>query len=129
MRMKNSVTRFRRILLALLISSASLSSAQDTFSIVAVDSVTGEVGSAGASCVDLILFFPNYTTDFLGDLIPGQGAINTQASYNVTNQNNARSRMLAGTTNENHRISPINRGLLHFVPFFNSTVENKVNTR
>lgn len=98
MRMKNSVTRFRRILLALLISSASLSSAQDTFSIVAVDSVTGEVGSAGASCVDLILFFPNYTTDFLGDLIPGQGAINTQASYNVTNQNNARSRMLAGDT-------------------------------
>jgi len=72
--------------------------AQDTFSIVAVDSVTGEVGSAGASCVDLILFFPNYPIDFLGDLIPGVGAINTQASYNVANQNNARTRMLAGDT-------------------------------
>jgi len=72
--------------------------AQDTFSIVAVDSVTGEVGSAGASCVDLILFFPNYPVDFLGDLIPGVGAINTQASYNVANQNNARTRMLAGDT-------------------------------
>ncbi len=72
--------------------------AQDTFSIVAVDSVTGEVGSAGASCVDLILFFPNYPVDFLGDLIPGVGAINTQASYNVANQNNARNRMLAGDT-------------------------------
>lgn len=72
--------------------------AQDTFSIVAVDSVTGEVGSAGASCVDLILFFPNYPIDFLGDLIPGVGAINTQASYNVSNQNNARTRMLAGDT-------------------------------
>ncbi|MFM2136000.1 MAG: hypothetical protein RL021_1400 [Bacteroidota bacterium] len=74
------------------------SSAQDTFSIVAIDSVTGEVGSAGASCVDLILNFPTYPIDFLGDLFPGQGAINTQASYNVTNQNNARTRMLAGDT-------------------------------
>jgi uncharacterized Ntn-hydrolase superfamily protein len=72
--------------------------AQDTFSIVAVDPITGEVGSAGASCVDLPLFFPNYATDFLGDLIPGQGAINTQASYNTTNQANARTRMLAGDT-------------------------------
>ncbi|MFN5357064.1 MAG: DUF1028 domain-containing protein [Bacteroidota bacterium] len=72
--------------------------AQDTFSIVAVDTVTGEVGSAGASCVDLILFFPNYATDFLGDLIPGVGAVNTQASYNTTNQSNARARMLAGDT-------------------------------
>lgn len=74
------------------------STAQDTFSIVAVDPLTGEVGSAGASCVDLPLFFPNYATDFLGDLIPGQGAINTQASYNITNQANARTRMLAGDT-------------------------------
>jgi uncharacterized Ntn-hydrolase superfamily protein len=72
--------------------------AQDTFSIVAIDSVTGEVGSAGASCVDLILFFPNYAVDFLGDLIPGQGAINTQASYDATNQTNARTRLLAGDT-------------------------------
>ncbi|MFM8432275.1 MAG: DUF1028 domain-containing protein [Bacteroidota bacterium] len=70
--------------------------AQDTFSIVAVDTVTGEVGSAGASCVDLILFFPNYAIDFLGDLIPGVGAINSQASYLIANQNNARTRMLAG---------------------------------
>jgi uncharacterized Ntn-hydrolase superfamily protein len=87
----------KNIILALLISFPFLHvSAQDTFSIVAVDSVTGEVGSAGASCVDLILFFPNYATDFLGDLIPGVGAINTQASYNATNQTNARTRMLAG---------------------------------
>ena len=27
-------------------------SAQDTFSIVAVDTVTGQIGSAGASCID-----------------------------------------------------------------------------
>jgi len=72
--------------------------AQDTFSIVAVDTVTGEVGSAGASCVDLIAVFPNYAIDFLGDLLPGVGAINTQASYLANNQNNARTRMLAGDT-------------------------------
>lgn len=89
----------KKLVLSLLIGFSILrASAQDTFSIVAVDSVTGEVGSAGASCVDLILFFPNYATDFLGDLIPGVGAINTQASYNVTNQANARARMLAGET-------------------------------
>ncbi len=82
----------------LLIQTLSIVNAQDTFSIVAVDSVTGEVGSAGASCVYLMLFFPNYTPDFLGDLLPGIGAINTQANYNATNQTNARTRMLAGDT-------------------------------
>ena len=86
------------LLLLLIFITPSTSSAQDTFSIVAVDSVTGEVGSAGASCVDLILYFPNYPIDFLGDLLPGQGAINTQASYDATNQANARARMLAGDT-------------------------------
>ncbi len=69
--------------------------AQDTFSIVALDSITGEVGSAGASCVNL-LNYPNYTTHFLGELIPGVGAINTQAYYLPTNQTNARNRMMEG---------------------------------
>lgn len=92
--MKSSLRNL--FLLLLLLPFRSI--AQDTFSIVAVDSVTGEVGSAGASCVDLILNFPTYPIDFLGDLLPGQGAINTQASYNATNQNNARARMLAGDT-------------------------------
>lgn len=86
------------ILLAMTCLVLRSAQAQDTFSIVAVDSITGEVGSAGASCVDLILFFPTYPIDFLGDLIPGVGAINTQASYNTTNQSNARARMLAGDT-------------------------------
>jgi uncharacterized Ntn-hydrolase superfamily protein len=87
-----------RLLVSLCLSLPFCSAAQDTFSIVAIDSVTGEVGSAGASCVDLLLVFPNYAVDFLGDLIPGQGAINTQASYNATNQSNARARLLAGNT-------------------------------
>lgn len=84
-------------LILFLLAFTSSSFSQDTFSIVAVDTVTGEVGSAGASCVDLIAIgYP--TDDFLGQLIPGVGAINTQASYNVDNQNTARSRMLAGDT-------------------------------
>ena len=69
--------------------------AQDTFSIVAADSSTREVGSAGASCVDLFAF--GYTDpSFLGDLVPNVGSINSQAAYIPTNQNNARTRMLAG---------------------------------
>jgi len=71
--------------------------AQDTFSIVGLDTLTGEVGSAGASCVDLIQFgIPD--ASFLGDLIPGVGAINTQAAYLAANQNNARTRMNLGET-------------------------------
>ncbi len=88
-----------RILLSLIVALFSSMSviAQDTFSIVAVDPETGEVGSAGASCVDLIPF-PGFADDFLGELIPGVGAINTQAWYNQTNQINARNRMNNGDT-------------------------------
>ena len=70
---------------------------QDTFSIVAVDSITGEVGSAGASCVNL--FNTSFSYDsFLGVLFPGKGAINCQAYYLPANQNNATARMNAGDT-------------------------------
>ncbi|MEL6631857.1 MAG: DUF1028 domain-containing protein [Bacteroidota bacterium] len=71
--------------------------AQDTFSIVAVDTATGEVGSAGASCVDLNSF-PGFEDDFLGELFPGVGAINTQAFYLGANQAAARNRMNLGDT-------------------------------
>ncbi len=74
--------------------------AQDTFSIVAVDSSTSEVGSAGASCVDLTLF-PQFSTDFLGELLPGLGAINTQAFYLENNQINARNQLILGNTPNN----------------------------
>lgn len=71
--------------------------AQDTFSIVAADSTTREVGSAGASCVDL--FAAGFTdATFLGQLLPDTGAINTQAAYLPANQNNARARMRTGET-------------------------------
>lgn len=82
-------------LTALLLAMSSGSIAQDTFSIVAVDEETGEVGSAGASCVDLFQAgLP--TDDFLGELFPGVGAINTQAYYLPANQNNAANQMNLG---------------------------------
>ena len=79
----------------LLFISVSQLSAQDTFSIVAVDPSTGEVGSAGASCVDL--FKTQLTSDdFLSELFPGKGAINSQAYYLPANQKIAREQMEAG---------------------------------
>jgi uncharacterized Ntn-hydrolase superfamily protein len=79
----------------LLIFAINTTYSQDTFSIVAMDPITGEVGSAGASCVDLdAANFP--TDDFLGELFPGVGAINTQAWYLPANQANARTRMNEG---------------------------------
>lgn len=70
--------------------------AQDTFSIVAVDTNTGEIGSAGASCLDNIQFPGSNGAIIISDIIPGRGAIHTQAFWNATNQNNARNRMLEG---------------------------------
>ncbi len=67
--------------------------AQDTFSIVAVDTVTGEIGSAGASCVGAINGVGAY---IISDVIEGVGGIHTQASWLVANQQNAHARMLEG---------------------------------
>jgi uncharacterized Ntn-hydrolase superfamily protein len=64
------------IIAALALSTAR---AQHTFSIVAVDPSTGEVGSAGASCisVDAVL---------ISDVHPGVGALHTQAFWVAANQ-------------------------------------------
>ena len=67
--------------------------AQDTFSIVAVDTVTGEIGSAGASCVSAINGVGAY---IISDVIEGVGAIHTQASWLSSNQQTAHQRMLLG---------------------------------
>jgi uncharacterized Ntn-hydrolase superfamily protein len=61
----------------------------DTFSIVAIDPLTGEVGSAGASC------FPA-SCRFLSDIHPGIGVIHTQAAWNQENQDYARQLMNLG---------------------------------
>lgn len=68
----------------------------DTFSIVAYDSNTGEIGGAGCSCY-------SGEIDFLNDIIRANdgtllGAIHSQAAYNATNQANARARMRNGDT-------------------------------
>ncbi|MDI1356104.1 MAG: DUF1028 domain-containing protein [bacterium] len=62
---------------------------------LAFDSITREVGAAGASCVDLFTF-PGYSNDFICELFPDTGAIASQASYLPQNQNNARYRMRLG---------------------------------
>lgn len=62
---------------------------QDTFSICAIDTVTGEVGSAGASCV----YIPGQGVMILSDVHPGVGVIHSQAYYLSANQAYARSLM------------------------------------
>lgn len=61
---------------------------QDTFSITAVDPVTGYVGSAGASCVAGSII--------LSDVHPNRGVIHTQAYYLSSNQVYARNLMNQG---------------------------------
>ena len=63
----------------------NLSYSQDTFSITAIDLLTGEVGSAGASCVTDVTI--------LTDVHPGWGVIHTQATWLAANQNYAKSLM------------------------------------
>jgi uncharacterized Ntn-hydrolase superfamily protein len=59
-----------------------------TFSIVAVDTITGEVGSAGASCIS--------NAQIIWDVIEGMGALNTQSFYLEDNQDNAHVLLAAG---------------------------------
>lgn len=63
---------------------------QHTFSICAVDTATGEVGSAGASCIN--------NSVIISDVHPGVGVIHTQASYIPINQQVGRNLMNAGLT-------------------------------
>jgi uncharacterized Ntn-hydrolase superfamily protein len=60
--------------------------AQHTFSICAVDTLTGEVGSAGASCVDNIMAPGSNGAVIISSVHPGKGAIHTQAAYLPANQ-------------------------------------------
>ncbi len=60
-------------------------SAQDTFSIIAVDPVTGDIGSAGASCVTGI--GNQGIIDIINDIIPARGGVNSQAWVCIPNTN------------------------------------------
>jgi len=68
--------------------------AQDTFSIIAIDTITGEIGGAGASCIDESAI-PGGVL-IINDIIPGRGGIHTQASWLSANQVNAHNRMMEG---------------------------------
>lgn len=90
-------TMLRTTALLLLFAPLGFLPAQDTFSIAAVDTLTGEVGSAGASCVNL--FQAGFSDPgFLAQQLPGVGSINTQSFYLAGNQTNAMARMQAGDT-------------------------------
>ncbi|WP_422136723.1 DUF1028 domain-containing protein [Endozoicomonas sp. ALD040] len=90
--------KFRFIFSVLSLLSVSLT-AQGTFSIVAVDPVTREVGAAGATCSPLSAF-QRTETDFLSRLHPGKGVIVSQAFYHEVNQQNASKKMDEGMSPE-----------------------------
>jgi len=89
--MKSIVILYTTILML----GATTLRAQDTFSIVAIDSVTGEIGSAGASCVGSSSSYP-HGAQILSDVIPGIGAIHTQAAWLALNQQHAHDWMMMG---------------------------------
>ena len=83
----------RQTLLFLIIVSTRILVSQDTFSIVAVDTITGKVGSAGASCIQGSII--------ISDIHPGVGAIHTQSYWNAINQDSAASLMDQGYSPQN----------------------------
>ncbi len=73
---------------------------QHTFSIVAIDSITKEVGSAGATCGDAVLWPGTRGAVLISDIIPGLGAIHTQSYWNEQNQDQAHEKLIEGYTAE-----------------------------
>ena len=71
---------------------------QHTFSIVAIDTITGEIGSAGATCGDSIIWPGTPGAYIISDILPGVGAIHTQALWTASNQVNARVQMQQGAS-------------------------------
>ena len=77
------------LLIVFILSTFNTIYAQDTFSICAVDSVTGQVGSAGATCIAS----SSVSANIISDVHPGYGVVHTQAYYYSTNQNYGRDLM------------------------------------
>ena len=73
---------------------ASALQAQDTFSIVAVDSATRTIVSAGASCIDADQIPRGARA--ISDVVPGRGALHTQSLYVPANQRLGRSLLVSG---------------------------------
>ena len=74
--------------LSFAVTTLAAKTAVATFSMVAVDPVTQEVGSVGASCIAGSII--------ISDVHPGLGVIHTQAWWRAQNQNYARSLMNQG---------------------------------
>jgi len=74
--------------ICIILSLCNILLSNDTFSIVAVDTLTGQIGSAGASCIQGSII--------ISDIHPGLGAIHTQSYWNASNQDNASSLMEQG---------------------------------
>lgn len=70
---------------------------QDTFSICAVDSATGQVGSAGATCITS----QNLSALIISDVHPGVGVVHTQSYWLTANQNYAKQLMNSGVSPQN----------------------------
>ncbi len=74
----------RSLLFAFIILFNLQSFSQDTFSIIAVDPETGEVGAAGATC----LFGQNEgIIEKISSIIPGKGGVFSQAYVCIPNVN------------------------------------------
>lgn len=84
------------ILVAIILLLSVSIKAQDTFSIIAVDPVTGDIGSAGATCISSA--GGSNIADIITDIIPGRGGVNSQAYVCIPNINleNAIIQMEAG---------------------------------
>lgn len=65
----------------------------NTWTIVALDPATGDVGIAGASCVTVKI-------DAIAALVPGKGVATTQAAFNITNRDKALIALNGGATAE-----------------------------
>jgi uncharacterized Ntn-hydrolase superfamily protein len=92
---KQNLKKWSVLLIAAMTLLNLPSIAQDTFSIVAIDSLSGEIGSAGASCVGSSSSYP-HGAQILSDVIPGIGVIHTQAAWTHANQQNAHDWMMLG---------------------------------
>ena len=87
------------LFLILIFLATNIQVANSTFSICAVDPVTGQVGSAGASCIANCLI--------LSYVRPNWGVAHVQASWTQTNYNNAKRLMLLGYSPQQIRDSVV----------------------
>tara|TARA_B100002051_G_scaffold62774_1_gene58955 strand:- start:5599 stop:6531 length:933 start_codon:yes stop_codon:yes gene_type:complete len=87
-KVKKYAQKFSNKRICIILSLCNILLSNDTFSIVAVDTLTGQIGSAGASCIQGSII--------ISDIRPGLGAIHTQSYWNASNQDSASSLMEQG---------------------------------